>query len=81
MKTAEKAYKDAGVKPALDSQTGQNFVTYSKGKSTYMIWLEDSTSVRARLELMERYQLAGAAYWALGQDKDSIWKDIASYFE
>lgn len=81
METAEKAYKNAGVKPAFDKQTGQNFVTYSKGKSTYSIWLEDETSVKSRLELMNQYELAGAAYWALGQEKDSIWSVISEYFK
>lgn len=76
MKTAEKNYKDAGVKPAFDEKTGQNYVTYSKGNAVYMIWLEDATSVRARLELIKKYDLAGAAYWALGQEKDNIWKVI-----
>lgn len=76
MKAAEKAYKDAGVKPTFDKETGQNFVTYSKGKTTYSIWLEDETSIKSRMELVKKYKLAGAAYWALGQEKDSIWKVI-----
>ena len=76
MKAAEKAYKDAGVKPTFDKETGQNFVTYSKGKTTYSIWLEDETSIKSRMELIKKYKLAGAAYWALGQEKDSIWKVI-----
>lgn len=81
MNTAEEAYKKAGVKPAFDETTGQNFVTYSKGKSTYSIWLEDETSVKARLELMNQYELGGAAYWALGQEKASIWNVISEYFK
>lgn len=81
MDTAEKAYQDAGVKPTLDKTTGQNFVTYSKGKSTYSMWLEDETSVKARLELMNKYEMGGAAYWALGQEKDSIWNVISEYFK
>lgn len=81
MDTAKEAYKEAGVEPAFDEQTGQNFVTYSKGSSTYMIWLEDKTSIKARLELMNKYELGGAAYWALGQETDSIWKTIAGYFK
>ena len=81
MSTAEKNYKDAGVKPTYDKTTGQNFVTYSKGKSTYSIWLEDATSMKARMELMKKYKLAGSAYWALGQENDSIWDTIGSYFE
>ncbi len=81
MNTAKKLYEDAGVKPTLDEQTGQNFVTYAEGDSTYMIWLEDETSVKARLELMNQYELGGAAYWALGQESDDIWQVIAPYFE
>lgn len=80
MNAAEEAYKEAGATPAFDETTGQNYVTYSKGSSTYMIWLEDETSVEARLELMNQYNLAGAAYWSLGQEKDSIWKTIKKYF-
>ena len=81
MSTAEKTYKDAGVKPTYDKTTGQNYVTYSKGKSTYSIWLEDATSMKARMELMKKYKLAGSAYWSLGQENDSIWDTIGSYFE
>ncbi len=46
-----------------------------------MIWLEDKTSVTSRLELMNKYELGGAAYWALGQETDNIWKVISKYFE
>lgn len=81
METAEKAYKAAGVKPAFDSTTGQNYVTYSKGNSIYSIWLEDETSIKSRLELINKYDLAGAAYWALGQEKDSVWNTISEYFK
>lgn len=81
MDTAKKAYEEAGVEPALDSETGQNFVTYSKGSSVYMIWLEDETSIKSRLELMNQYEMGGAAFWSLGQETDSIWKTISTYFE
>lgn len=81
MDTAREAYEAAGVKPAYDKTTGQNFVTYSKGDSTYMIWLEDELSVKARLELMNKYELGGAAYWSLGQETDDIWKTISKYFK
>ena len=29
------------------------------------IWLEDATSVKSRLDIMEKYKLAGVAYWRL----------------
>ena len=81
MNAAKKEYKAAGVKPAFDETTGQNFVTYTKGSSTFMIWLEDETSVKSRLELMNKYKLGGVAYWSLGQEEDGIWKTISEYFK
>ena len=76
MPKAEKAWKDAKVKPTLDKETGQNFVTWDKGDTTYEMWLEDETSIKSRLELTKKYKLGGNAYWALGQEKDSIWNVI-----
>ena len=81
MDEAKKAYKKAGVEPVFNEETGQNFVTYTSGDSTYSIWLEDKTSIKARLELMNANNLGGAAYWSLGQESDSIWKTIKPYFE
>ena len=76
MNLAEKAYKKAGVKPTFDKETGQNYVTWEKGAITYQMWLEDATSIKSRLELTKQYKLGGNAYWALGQEKNSIWDVI-----
>ena len=76
MNKAEKACKDAKVKPTFDKTTGQNYATWEKGSTTYEIWLEDETSIKSRLELTKKYKLGGNAYWALGQEKDSIWNTI-----
>mgnify|MGYP002545321788 FL=1 len=46
-----------------------------------MIWLEDETSVKARLELMNKYEIAGAGYWKLGLESDDIWNTISQYFK
>ena len=76
MNLAEKAYKKAKVKPTFDKESGQNYVEWEKGSTTYQMWLEDDTSVAARLKLSKKYKLGGNAYWALGQEKDSIWDVI-----
>lgn len=81
MNTAKNAYKEAGAKPVFDENTGQNYVTYPLVLGDAMIWLEDKTSVKARLELIEKYELGGAAYWALGQESDDIWGVISKYFK
>ena len=81
MDKAKELYTNAKVKPTFDETTGQNFVSYEKGDSTVSIWLEDATSVKSRLDIMEKYKLAGAAYWRLGQETDSIWDTIYPYFK
>ena len=35
--------------PIYNEETGQNYVVYEKGSSTYMIWLEDETSVKSKV--------------------------------
>ena len=39
----------------------------------YVIWYEDNDSLRAKLELTERYNLKGSSWWALGQENPSLW--------
>ena len=81
MENANESYQSAGAQPVFDDSTGQNFVSYQDGNDTVLIWLEDETSVEARLQLMNQYSLGGAAYWRLGQETDDIWKVIEKYFE
>ena len=81
MDAAKEAYTEAGATPIYNEETGQNYVVYEKGSSTYMIWLEDETSIKARLDLMNKYEIAGAGYWKLGLESDDIWNTISQYFK
>ena len=76
MTAAEKEYKKAKAKPVFDKESGQNYVEWDKKPITYQMWLEDATSIKSRLGLTKKYKLGGNAYWALGQEKDSIWNVI-----
>ena len=60
------------------SKIGENvyYVEYTKGNITYKIWVEDNDSFAKKLELVNKYKLAGAAYWRKGFDNSSIWKVI-----
>jgi spore germination protein YaaH len=81
MDTANELYQAAGATPVFDDNTGQNQVSYEKGKSFVIIWLEDETSVKSRLDLMKNYKLGGAAYWSLGQESANIWNVVGEYFK
>ncbi len=60
-----------------DSRARQHVVRFSEGESTYHLWLEDSDSMRQRLELVKRYNLAGVAGWRRGLEKAEIWDLIS----
>lgn len=51
----------------------QYYVEYPEDLYRNKIWIEDSRSISNRLNLIEKYDLAGAACWQLRQGEDSIW--------
>ncbi len=79
MSEAKDAYKRAKAKPKYDNEAGQNYVTYNKKGINYEIWLEDKTSIKARMELINKYNLGGGAFWSLGQESDDVWDTIYEY--
>lgn len=69
-----------GVVATYDEASGQNYVEYTKDGALYKIWLEDAQSIQKRIELMEKYDLAGYGAWRLGYETKDIW-DILSKIE
>ena len=66
-----------GTKIEWDDSLKQNYAEYQKDGKTYKIWIEDSESLRYKLELVNTYNLAGAAYWEKDRETDDLW-DIVS---
>lgn len=66
----------ADAKREWKEELQQDYVEYTKGNITYKIWVEDNDSFAKKLELVNKYKLAGAAYWRKGFDNSSIWKVI-----
>lgn len=70
------------VTPVYDESTGQNYGEYTSEVDgrRYQIWLEDETSLRARMQMIQEYDLAGVASWSIGWESGpEIWQIIASY--
>lgn len=71
-----------------DPQIGEAKVTFSinnprikskiNGKTlengTYTIWYPNEESIKAKLNLVNEYDLLGAGVWALGQEKVGVWE-------
>ena len=56
-----------------DELTKQYYVEYTKGSEQYQMWIEDIDSIRAKIDLINQYELAGSAFWEKDRENDDIW--------
>lgn len=62
-----------------DEETCQNYGEYQSGDTLYQVWLEDGDSIQVKLNIMNKYGIAGVAEWKLGFEVPSVWDVIAEY--
>ncbi|MDO5131870.1 MAG: glycosyl hydrolase family 18 protein [Eubacteriales bacterium] len=79
MVEAKAFVKDHNMKKEWNSAAGQYYAEKQSGDTFYQIWLEDRKSVKAKLELMDKHQLAGVAVWVLGLETNDVWDEIEEY--
>lgn len=65
------------ITPTFDSKTQLNYAELVKGDVKYRIWIEDQVSMQQRMELMEKYNLAGYAAWRRGFEDEGFWNQLA----
>ena len=71
---------DYGLEVVYDEKTGQNYAEGMVGETLYRIWLEDTASMRWRLQLVNDNDLAGVAAWSLGLESYDIWWEYEEAF-
>jgi spore germination protein YaaH len=76
MDNPQKVIKDKKLTPVFKPEAGQNYVEYKEGNKLNKIWIEDEVSVKARMELVKKYDLAGVASWRRGYENPEIWSVI-----
>lgn len=54
----------------------QYYIEYEKNGYICKMWVEDEKSFEKKIELVEKYNLAGAGYWRKGFEDESIWNLI-----
>jgi spore germination protein YaaH len=59
----------------------QYYGEYVMNEATHKIWLEEEKSIERKLQLLEKYDLAGVSGWKLGLEKDEVWPLIRSYLK
>ena len=81
METAQKWLKENETTKQWLEDCGQYYYESKKDGILYKLWLEDATSLEKRLQLMQKYELAGAAYWKSGMETSDVWDVISKYFK
>lgn len=77
MKTLDSIIPSNATK-TWDDSLKQYVVEYQKNGRPYKVWLEDEKSLEAKLSLVDKYHLAGAAYWRKDFEPNSIWNMMSS---
>ncbi|WP_232277488.1 glycosyl hydrolase family 18 protein [Paenibacillus sp. 481] len=78
MRTIQELLSKQQLKPTFAEQEGQNYVEYKENGTLQRIWIEDERSIKARIDLAKRLDLAGVAAWARSLGNAEIW-DIIHY--
>lgn len=54
----------------------QYYIQYEKDGYVYKMWIEDEQSFKRKIDLVQKYNLAGAGYWRKGFENQEIWSVI-----
>lgn len=61
---------------SLDETSKQNYIEYVKGSLKYKIWLEDNYSVKQKIDLAKKFQLAGVSLYKKGYESQSLLTEL-----
>lgn len=81
METVAKRIAENGAQIVYDEKTGQNYAEWTSGNSVFKVWIEDKTSIRARIDLVNEYDLAGVASWSKTFETPDTWEYIEGLLE
>ena len=65
------------VEKKWDDTLKQYYIEYASGKNTIRMWIEDATSIQAKVSLVKQYNLGGTSGWRKDMESDGIWKVIS----
>ena len=75
MKNIDKVIPD-GVEKKWDDDLKQNYVEYTEDGNKKQIWIEDLDSLKEKISLTTKNNLAGIASWQKGMETDDVWAMI-----
>lgn len=63
----------ANVEKRWNDNLKQYYIEYTQNGAVYKMWIEDLKSISAKLDLINKYKLAGAAYWEKDRESPEVW--------
>lgn len=79
MSKAKRLLTEHEAELVWDETIGQYYGEYEEEGVIYRIWLEDTTSLEAKLDVVAEYDLGGIAFWKLGLESDDAWEEVEEY--
>lgn len=79
MEMAAEYVVNHGIVTRWDETACQNYGEFQEGDTLCQVWLEDAESIKVKLNIMEKYDIAGVAAWRLGFETADIWDVIEEY--
>ncbi len=76
MKNCQEFLDKYGIEAVYDENSGQNYAEYKTGSVTYKLWIEDATSIKNRVDIVNKYNLAGITGWRKGLETSDVWEII-----
>ena len=70
-----------GVEKQWDDTLKQHYVEYKSGNTTKKMWIEDGTSIAAKVSLVTQYNLGGTACWEKDRETSNVWTIIREELE
>ncbi|MBI2865232.1 MAG: hypothetical protein HYX94_11785 [Chloroflexi bacterium] len=67
-------YRQVGVPVSYSDRDQSAYFAYVQSGQTHEVWFEDVRSFRAKLTFVDKYGLAGAGGWRLGQEDPGVWE-------
>jgi spore germination protein YaaH len=76
MMTAQKYIEENSAAAEYDSKHSLTKYSWEKDGKSFVLWLENAESIRARVKLANKHNLAGVASWRRGFETADVWTAI-----
>lgn len=78
IKNVEEIIEKYDAEVTWNEETGQYFAIYKQNEAVYKVWIEDTQSIKLKIELAKKYGLSGIASWRKGYEYDEVWEVIST---